>query len=103
MIRGTTPTLQFNLPFETSIIKSAEIVLQYVDDNKEVIIEKKLEDCEVGTAHISTRLTQEETLKFPATATVGVQLRILTNEDDAHATKIYYVTVKRLLKGDVIE
>lgn len=103
MIRGTTPTLLFNLPFEASIIKSAEIVLQYVDDNKKVIIEKTLADCEIDTTSIWTRLTQEETLLIPAPATVSVQLRVLTVDDIALATKIHNVSVKKLLKGDVIK
>ena len=103
MIRGTTPTLHFNLPFKTSIIKSAEIVLKYVDNNKKVIIERELEDCEVGITSISTKLTQEETLRIPAPSTVSVQLRILTIDDEALATKIHNVSVKKLLKDGVIE
>ena len=103
MIRGTTPTIIYKLPFETSIIKSAEIVLKYIDNNKKVIIEKTLEDCELGETSISTRLTQEETLGLPAPSKVSVQLRILTTGDVALATEVKTVFVRKLLKGDVIE
>lgn len=103
MIRGTTPTLHFNLPFSASIIKSAEIVLKYSDYNKEVVIEKTLSDCTLGETSIEATLTQEETLQLPAPATVKVQLRILTTDDTALATEIYNISVKKLLKEGVIE
>ena len=103
MIRGTTPTLLFNLPFSAELVKSAEITIKYVDGLKKVLIVKRLEDCEVGETSIGTRLTQEETLQFPAPATALVQLRVLTTDDIALATEAYKVTVKKLLSGDVIE
>lgn len=103
MIQGTTPTLHFNLPFSASLIKSAEITLQYTDSCKNVLIVKTLDECELGETSIATRLTQEETLRLPAPATAKVQLRILTNDDVALATELYKVSVKKLLKKDVIE
>ena len=103
MIQGTTPTLHFNLPFQASLIKSAEITLQYTDSYKNVLIVKTLNDCELGETSISTRLTQEETLQLPAPATAKVQLRILTNDDVALATEPLKVSVEKLLKKDVIE
>lgn len=103
MIKGTTPTLQFNLPFEASAIKSAEIVLQYVDNAKSVTIERSLEDCIVGEKSISAVLTQEETLALPAPATARVQLRVLTFDGVSMATVPHKVTVKELLKESVIE
>ena len=65
MIRGTTPVLNFNLAMETSLIKSAEIVLQYVDNSRTVNIERTLEDCIVSENSIAAVLTQEETLGTP--------------------------------------
>lgn len=103
MIQGTTPTLLFNLPFSASIIKSAEITIKYIDDFKKVLIIKELCDCECGETSIGTRLTQEETLQFPAPATVQVQLRVLTTDDIALATEPYAVKVKKLLADGVIE
>ena len=103
MIRGTTPTLLFNLPFSASIIKSAEITIKYKKGTEKILIIKNLEDCNLGETSISTILTQEETLQFPAKAIAYVQLRILTTDDRALATDIYTVTVKKLLSGDVIQ
>lgn len=103
MIRGTTPTLQFNLPIETSTIKAVEVMVRYVDNNKEVTIVKTIEDCEFGDKTITTRLTQEETLQLPAPSNVEVQLRVLTVDDVALASVIFTTTVKRLLKEGVIE
>lgn len=102
MIRGTTPTLLFNLPFSTTIIKSAEITIKYVDGLKKILVKKTLEDCELGEDCIGTRLTQEETLQFPAPTTALVQLRILTTDDIALATEPYKVSVKKLLTDDEV-
>lgn len=102
MIRGTTPTLLYTLPFSASMIKSAEITIEYVDDLKKVLIKKSLEDCVLGEKSISTVLSQEETLQFPAPAIVLVQLRIVTTDKTILATEPYSVTVKRLLAEEVI-
>ena len=103
MIRGTTPTLIFNLPFSASVIKSAEITIQYVDELKKILVKKTLEDCELGETSIGTRLSQEETLQFPAPAITLVQLRIVTTDNIILATEPYTVTVKQLLADEVIE
>lgn len=103
MIKGTTPTLHFNLPIETKNIKAAEIVLQYVDNFKTVTIERTLEECNVGETSIAAVLTQEETLALPAPAIAKVQLRVLTIDNTALATLPFEVTVKELLKESVIE
>lgn len=103
MIKGTTPTLHYNLPFETDVIKSAEIVIDYVDANKRIQIVKTLDDCVLGDKCISTALTQEETIQLPAPSTVELQLRILTIDELVLATEIQKVSVKRLLKEDVIK
>ena len=103
MIQGTTPALQFKLPIETSMLKSAEVMVQYVDNHKEVTIVRTLDECEVTENTITARLTQEETLQLPAPANVFIQLRVLTNDDTALASTIFTTTVKRLLKEGAIE
>ena len=106
MIRGTTPTLQFKLPFMASLIKSAQILISYVDNLKEIVIEKTLDECELGETTISTELTQEETLAFPSPVTAEVQLRVIIDRDGkdvALATEPYKVKVKKLLKDGVLE
>lgn len=103
MIKGTTPTLHFNLPIETRLINTAEIVLQYVDNAKTVTIERQMEDCVVGEKSIAAVLTQEETLALPAPAIARVQIRIKTTDDLVLASPVHEVTVKELLKESVIE
>lgn len=103
MIKGTTPTLHFNLPIDTKIIKAAEIVLKYVDNAKTVTIERTLEDCIVGDNSIATVLTQEETLALPAPTNAKVQIRVLTVDNLVFASPVFKVAVKELLKESVIE
>lgn len=106
MIRGTTPTLEFKLPFLASLIKSAQVLISYVDDYKSVVIEKTLDECVLGEMSISTELTQEETLAFPAPITAEVQLRVIVTQDGKDttlATDVYKVKVKKLLKDGVLE
>ena len=105
MIQGTTPTLHYNLSFSSSLIKEAEITLQYSDANKNVLIVKTLKDgeCVLGETSIEARLTQEETLRLPAPAMAQTQLRIVTTDNTVLATEPYLIKVKELLKKDVIE
>lgn len=105
MIQGTTPNLHYNLNFSSSLIKEAEITLQYCDANKNVIIVKTLKngECVLGETSIEARLTQEETLQLPAPATARTQLRIVTTDGAVLATEPYLIKVKELLKKDVIE
>ena len=103
MIKGTTPILQFNLPIDTSTLKAAEVMVRYVDNNKEVTIIKTLPECTIAENTITAMLTQEETLQIPAPSTVEVQLRVLTLDNVALASVIFNTTVKRLLKEGVIE
>ena len=102
MIKGTTPTLHFNLPIETSTIKAAEIVLQYVDNAKTVTIERTMSECIVGERSIAAVLTQEETLALPAPAIAKVQIRVLTVDELALASPSFEVSIKELLKEGVI-
>ena len=102
MIKGTTPALRFVLPIDTATLKAAEVMVRYVDNNKEITIVKTLDECEVTANTITAMLTQEETLQIPAPSNVEVQLRVLTLDDVALATEIQKVSVKRLLKEDVI-
>ena len=103
MIKGTTPTIHYDLPFESSLISTAEIVLEYVDANKKVLIVKGLADCTFGEKSIEAFLTQEETLQLPAPSIAYVQLRVVTTDGTVMATVAKKVDIKRLLKDDSIE
>lgn len=83
IIRGTTPTHTFTLPFDSAQIEKA--VLCYEQCGAE-IIHKTLEDCETEGNLFRCRLTQEDTLKINEAYDVRVQLKILTADGNVVAT-----------------
>ena len=99
MIRGTTPTLKFFIPFDTSLLAAAYITLA---QNDEVILEKELTECECGDRVLSVRLKQEETLKLKCDYKTEIQVRAKTQEDDSLASDIFIVDTERILKDGVI-
>lgn len=99
MIRGTTPTHTFTLPFDVDLIKSLRVIYQ---QNDETVLIKTLTDCAVAGNVISYKLTQEETLQFAQNAKVSIQIRVLTNDGDALASRICTVGVGACLEDGVI-
>ena len=97
MIRGTTPTHYFNLPFEASLLKSARVT--YVQ-NGVVVVKKETEDCTFEDSRVTVKLTQKDTLKFDWQASVQVQLRVLTADGVAMSTKMKTITVGQCLDGE---
>lgn len=59
IIRGTTPTLTFGVPFDTEMVDVGYVVVQ---QNKKTVIEKPTTACNCEGNTISAKLTQEETL-----------------------------------------
>ena len=102
MIRGTTPTLQFTLPFDTEKLKEGYITLT---QSRIVTLEKALADCSCKGKIVRVRLTQEETLKLMEGKRRGVtelQLRVLTKNDEALASDIIQLDIGGILKEGVI-
>ena len=99
MIRGTTPTFVFNLPFDTAEIKSAFITIK----SRGVEVEKAVTDCSLSGTTITITLTQEETLALPESNIADVQLRVLTQSGDALASDVFTIKVEAVLKEGVIE
>lgn len=99
MIRGTTPTHTFNLTFDVSLIKKVKIT--YAQDNTAVIA-KTTKDCTLSGSSIAVKLSQEDTLKFDHRKTVEIQVRILTQNNAAMASKIKRVSVERCLDCEVL-
>ena len=58
MIRGTTPTHIFTVPFDTSIIKEVRVI--YKQGNQKVLC-KDNKDVEMDAQTVSLKLTQEDT------------------------------------------
>lgn len=55
MIRGTTPTLEFTMPFDTSLI--AELYIT-ITQNGATALEKTLSDCNCNDTSVSLTLTE---------------------------------------------
>lgn len=75
IIRGTTPTMTFRLPVDAEMIEVGYIV---VKQNEETIIEKPSSDCEWTGKTLSTKFTQEETLKLIAGTLAGIKVVVKT-------------------------
>lgn len=99
MIRGTTPKLEFTIPFDTSELAEAFVTLS---QNDTVIIDKTLSDCKCDVHMLSVRLTQEETLKLSCNSRTDIQLRVRTKAGDALASNIFTVSTYKILKDGVI-
>lgn len=99
MIRGTTPLLEFTVPFDTSQLAEAYVTLAQCG---EVVVDKKLEDCEVDVHKLSVRLTQEETLRLGDRHVTEIQIRVRTVEGEALASNIFAERTDRILKDGVI-
>lgn len=98
MIRGTTPTLEFELPIDTSLLKTAWVTIK---QNLEIVINKPLEELEKNGKVLSLSLTQEDTLNLKD-GYVEIQLRVVTMDDEALASNIFKVPVNKILYEEVI-
>jgi len=99
MIKGTTPTHIFELPFDTGNL--AEVLIVYAQKGEEVL-RKVTEDVTFDGCKISLKLTQEETFLFDERKSVQIQVRALTNDGDALASQISVVRVEQCLCEEVI-
>jgi hypothetical protein len=100
MIRGTTPTHIFKLPFSVDICKQIKII--YAQDDV-ILLEKTAEHCELNDNAATVTLTQEETFKFNCRKPVQIQVRVLTQDGDALNSGIKLVSVEKCLDDEVLE
>ena len=98
MIRGTTPTHIFTLPFAADQITKLSIAYAQGD---EVVLEKVLEDCMLDGNTVSVQLSEMDTLKFTNRKQAEIQLRLGIG-DARLASNVIYVTVDRLLREGVL-
>ena len=99
MIRGTTPTLEFEFPFDIEMIDTLSIVLcQY----RKIIVEKGLEDCKAEGKTLTLKLSQAETLKFREDVRTEIQVRAKTYDGTALASDIISEDTHRILKDGEI-
>jgi hypothetical protein len=99
MIRGTTPTHTFNIPFDTSLVD--EVKITYAQED-EIILTKGTTDCTLENNAIKVTLSQEDTFKFDHAKAVQIQIRILTVGGEALASVIEKVGVSKCLDNEVL-
>lgn len=102
MIRGTTPTLTFTLPFDVN--EALKLWLTFSQKHEEVFTLEK-EDLNIEENVITCRLTQQQTLSLKCNTPVEIQIRVaFTNEsfDDALASEIITTSMQRILKDGEI-
>jgi hypothetical protein len=99
MIRGSTPTHTFTIPFDVSKIKTLKIV--YAQDD-EIVCEKSNTDCDMEGVSIKTTLTQNDTLKFDCKKAVQIQMKILTVDGQVLVSTIERVGVSKCLDNEVL-
>lgn len=99
MIKGTTPTHTFILPFDVTNIKECQII--YGQNDTEVF-KKTLSDCVAAEKTLKVTLTQKDTLKLNHTLNVQIQVRVLTVEDKALSTRVAIYPVHKCLNDEVI-
>ena len=99
MIRGTTPTHTFTIPFDASLIAKCRII--YAQDGVEIFC-KNTEDCILVGQSIKTRLTQEETFSLDCKKCVEIQVRVLTKTGDALSSLVMKVGLDKCLDDEVL-
>lgn len=100
MVRGTTPTLTFNLPMAVSTLSEYWVTVSQRYDN--IRIDRDKTTLTASGSSIVANLTQEETMRLVPDKPVFIQLRVLTSGGDAMASEIFKTTVGEVLREEVI-
>lgn len=99
MYRGSTPTVEITLDFDTALIEAIYITFRQCGED---LFEKTIDDCELDGNTVSFKLTQEETLGFNAKNCVYAQARIKLNDGTAMVEDIGGFVVNDIYKDGVI-
>ena len=100
IIRGTTPTLTFNLPMAVSTLSEYWVTVSQRYDN--IRIDRDKTTLTASGSSIVANLTQEETLRLVPDKPAGIQLRVLTSDGDAMASEVFTTMVREVLREEVI-
>lgn len=101
MRQGTTPTHTFTLPVPAADVVDSRIT--YFGDADWVILEKKMEDCDVVGNVLHLTLTQDETFSFPADKRAFVQVRALDKNGKAFTSGVDSFYVARAVNKEVLD
>ena len=77
IIRGTTPTHEFELPYPKEMVEDIRVIY---GQNDKALFTKNLDECQISDGKIAVSLIQEETFLFVPRKPVQIEVRIkLTN------------------------
>lgn len=82
-MRGTTPKITYNLPFDSTLVAKAKIVIKQGDA---LLLRKGTADIEKKGSALSVTLTRAETVKLPEDTRVQIQLEVETTGGDSLVT-----------------
>ena len=100
MYRGTTPTISFTLPVDSSRITALNLCFA---QQGEVVLEKNLDACRLEKDTLQVSLTEKETLLFDDKKGIAeMQLRIGCG-DTRMVSNIMRLSVERILKDGCLE
>ena len=105
IIRGTTPTITFNIISEIDLNEIAELWITF--RTKPGVNQKEktftLEDVAVDAVEktVTLSMSQEDTLDLGESA-INVQMRVRMNDDMAYASSIIETSIGKILKDGVI-
>lgn len=99
-MRGTTPSVTFTIPLKKEMIAKAKITFK--QDN-EILLTKHTRSCTIEDGKISTSLTREETLLFPNSKHIKMQLEIETPAGQSHKTRVYTIYSSELLSEEALQ
>lgn len=99
IVRGTTPTISFGLPFSTELIAAGFVTVKQRD---EVVVEKELAECRCGGNTLTANLTQEDTLALDVGTRAKIRLVVKTTGGDRLETSDFVARVSDTFKDEVI-
>lgn len=99
MIRGTTPTHIFTLPFDSGQI--SQLRLTYSQDGA-TVFEKNETEVNLAGTQLEYTLAQTESLAFTEQKPVEIQLKIKTIDGAVVASKIMRTNVSTVLNEEVL-
>lgn len=100
MIRATTPTHSFELPFNYEEFVS-KILITYKQGDK-IVLEKTENDITFDGNVVSFEFTQEETLLFDKDIMVDIQVRVLTKGGQSLASQVWHKPIDDVLNDKVL-
>lgn len=98
MTRGTTPTLEFSIPYTASEIKNGYITFA---QHHRPVFEIGMDGMQIQDKKITVTLSQQQTLLLCPDDTM-IQIRLLLDGNQAVASQLMELHVQDVLKDGVI-